>query len=60
MQIQLFNGWGESNCRSGQGGVGAALTDYLPALHNLFSAGNPPVQEIATHWGEWRDGVPQR
>jgi purine nucleoside permease len=26
---------------------------------NLFLAGNPLVQEIASHWGAWRDGVPQ-
>ncbi|PMS16995.1 purine nucleoside permease [Trinickia dabaoshanensis] len=33
---------------------------FVPAVQNLFAAGNPLVQEIATHWGEWRDGVPQR
>jgi purine nucleoside permease len=34
-----------------QGGFG-------PAVANLFLAGNPLVQEIASHWGAWRDGVP--
>ena len=29
------------------------------AISNLYAAGNPLVQEIATHWGEWRNGVPQ-
>ena len=33
---------------------------FQPALANLFQAGNPLVQNIATHWDEWRDGVPQR
>ncbi|RKP45288.1 purine-nucleoside phosphorylase [Trinickia fusca] len=36
-----------------QGGFG-------PAIQNLFLTGNPLVQDIATHWGEWRHGVPQR
>lgn len=35
-----------------QGGFG-------PAVANLFLAGNPLVQDIASHWGTWRDGVPQ-
>ena len=35
-----------------QGGFG-------PAIANLFVAGNPLVQDIATHWGAWRNGVPQ-
>ena len=38
----------------------AAQGGFMPAVQNLFWAGNPLVQEIATHWGEWRDGVPQR
>ncbi|HEX7682383.1 MAG TPA: purine nucleoside permease [Trinickia sp.] len=29
------------------------------AISNLYLAGNPLVQAIATHWGEWRHGVPQ-
>ncbi len=33
---------------------------FEPAIANLFLAGNPLVQDIATHWGEWRNGVPQR
>jgi purine nucleoside permease len=36
-----------------QGGFG-------PAIANLFVAGNPLVQDIATHWEAWRNGVPQR
>jgi purine nucleoside permease len=36
-----------------QGGFG-------PAIENLYRAGNPLVQDIVTHWGEWRDGVPSR
>ncbi|BAX60724.1 hypothetical protein BSFP_035850 [Burkholderia stabilis] len=31
-----------------------------PATENLYRAGNPLVQDIVTHWGEWRDGVPRR
>lgn len=30
------------------------------AIANLYAAGNPLVQEIAMHWGQWRNGVPQR
>ncbi|MBH9689980.1 hypothetical protein J4M90_18225 [Burkholderia contaminans] len=26
----------------------------------MYRAGNPLVQDIVTHWGEWRDGVPRR
>ncbi len=37
----------------------AAQGGFTPAISNLFVAGNPLVQAIATHWGEWRDGVPQ-
>ena len=37
----------------------AAQGGFTVALSNLFLAGNPLVQAIATHWGEWRDGVPQ-
>jgi purine nucleoside permease len=37
----------------------AAQGGFMPAISNLFAAGNPLVQAIATHWSEWRDGVPQ-
>jgi purine nucleoside permease len=37
----------------------AAQGGFTVALANLFLAGNPLVQAIVTHWGEWRDGVPQ-
>nr|WP_302479031.1 hypothetical protein [Burkholderia lata] len=33
---------------------------FAPATENLYRAGNPLVQDIVTHWGEWRDGVPRR
>ncbi|SAL61088.1 purine-nucleoside phosphorylase [Caballeronia humi] len=33
---------------------------FAPAIENLYRAGNPLVQDIATHWGEWCDGVPAR
>ncbi|WP_415750309.1 hypothetical protein [Burkholderia sp. BCC1985] len=39
-------------CRSGR--------RFAPATENLYRAGNPLVQDIVTHWGEWRDGVPRR
>ena len=29
---------------------------FAPATENLYRAGNPLVQDIVTHWGEWRDG----
>jgi purine nucleoside permease len=38
----------------------AAQGGFAPAIENLYRAGNPLVREIATHWGEWREGVPQR
>ncbi|MEX3936772.1 purine nucleoside permease [Paraburkholderia phymatum] len=38
----------------------AAQGGFNIALENLYRAGNPLVQDIASHWGEWRDGVPQR
>jgi purine nucleoside permease len=38
----------------------AAQGGFTPAVENLYRAGNPLVQDIATHWGEWRDAVPQR
>jgi purine nucleoside permease len=38
----------------------AAQGGFAPALENLYRAGNPLVQDIAAHWGEWREGVPQR
>jgi len=33
---------------------------FAPATENLYRAGNPLVQDIVMHWGEWRDGVPRR
>jgi purine nucleoside permease len=33
---------------------------FAPAIENLYRAGNPLVQDIAMHWGEWREAVPQR
>jgi purine nucleoside permease len=38
----------------------AAQGGFTIAIENLFRSGNPLVQEIATHWGEWREGVPKR
>jgi purine nucleoside permease len=38
----------------------AAQGGFAPALENLYRAGNPLVQDIATHWREWREGVPKR
>lgn len=31
---------------------------FMIALENLYRAGNPLVQAIATHWPEWETGVP--
>ncbi len=31
---------------------------FVPALTNLYLAGDPVVQEIATHWADWEKGVP--
>lgn len=38
----------------------AAQGGFAPAIKNLFLAGNPLVQDIVTHWGEWREDVPRR
>lgn len=38
----------------------AAQGGFSIAIENLFRSGNPLVQDISTHWGEWRDGVPRR
>ncbi|SAK48153.1 purine nucleoside permease [Caballeronia catudaia] len=38
----------------------AAQGGFAPALENLYRAGNPFVQEVVTHWGTWRSGVPKR
>jgi purine nucleoside permease len=38
----------------------AAQGGFAPAIENLYRAGNPLVQDIVTHWSEWRTGVPQR
>ncbi|WP_244134859.1 purine nucleoside permease [Burkholderia sp. BCC0322] len=48
-------------CVSSVRGPQALLGDgFAPATENLYRAGNPLVQDIVTHWGEWRDGVPRR
>ena len=31
---------------------------FVPALENLYRAGNPLVQDITTHWAQWQKGVP--
>ncbi|OXH88894.1 purine nucleoside permease, partial [Burkholderia multivorans] len=33
---------------------------FAPATENLYRAGNPLVQDIVSHWSEWRNGVPRR
>jgi purine nucleoside permease len=33
---------------------------FAPAIDNLYRAGNPLVQDIVSHWSEWRDAVPTR
>jgi purine nucleoside permease len=38
----------------------AAQGGFTIAIENLYRSGNPLVQDIATHWGEWREGVPKR
>ncbi|GAB6851039.1 purine-nucleoside phosphorylase [Paraburkholderia kururiensis] len=38
----------------------AAQGGFSIAIENLYRAGNPLVQDIATHWAEWREGVPGR
>jgi purine nucleoside permease len=37
----------------------AAQGGFEIALDNLYRAGRPLVQQIVTHWNEWRAGVPQ-
>ncbi|RFU49478.1 purine nucleoside permease [Paraburkholderia sp. DHOC27] len=37
----------------------AAQGGFDIALDNLYRAGNPLVQQIVTHWSEWREGVPK-
>ncbi|ROL82618.1 purine nucleoside permease [Pseudomonas protegens] len=32
---------------------------FVPALENLYRAGNPLVQDILTHWSTWEKGVPE-
>ncbi|MET5116856.1 purine nucleoside permease, partial [Burkholderia pseudomallei] len=32
---------------------------YPLATENLYRPGNPHVHDIATHWAEWKDGVPR-
>ena len=36
----------------------AAQGGFEIAIDNLYRAGNPLVQQIVTHWNEWRTGVP--
>lgn len=31
---------------------------FVPALDNLYRAGNALVQDITTHWSQWQKGVP--
>ena len=38
----------------------ASQGGFTIAIQNLYLAGNPLVQDIVKHWGEWRDGVPRR
>ncbi|MFL9909716.1 purine-nucleoside phosphorylase [Paraburkholderia sp. RL17-337-BIB-A] len=38
----------------------AAQGGFTIAIENLFRSGNPVVQDIVGHWGEWREGVPKR
>ncbi|HZZ13049.1 MAG TPA: purine nucleoside permease [Paraburkholderia sp.] len=38
----------------------AAQGGFAIAIENLFRSGNPLVQDIATHWSQWREGVPHR
>jgi purine nucleoside permease len=38
----------------------ASQGGFAPAIENLYRAGNPLVQDIVRHWGEWKDGVPSR
>ncbi|MBB5404671.1 purine-nucleoside phosphorylase [Paraburkholderia youngii] len=38
----------------------ASQGGFTIAINNLFLTGNSLVQDIVTHWGEWRDGVPRR
>lgn len=38
----------------------AAQGGFTIAIDNLFRAGNPLVQQIVTHWSQWREGVPQQ
>ena len=48
------------------GNDAANLLDYraqggfVPAIDNLYRAGNPLVQEIVDRWPAWKDGVPAR
>ncbi len=38
----------------------AAQGGFTIAIENLFRTGNPLVQDIVTHWNEWREDVPKR
>jgi purine nucleoside permease len=31
---------------------------FVPALTNLYKAGEPLVSDIVAHWSSWKDGVP--
>lgn len=35
-----------------------AAGGFVPAVANLYLAGNPLVQDIIDHWAVWQDGVP--
>ncbi|BCQ61172.1 hypothetical protein PBOI14_29220 [Pseudomonas sp. Boi14] len=32
---------------------------FVPALENLYRAGNPLVQDILGNWSAWEKGVPE-
>jgi purine nucleoside permease len=39
--------------------VTAISGGFVPSTQNLYNAGGPLVQDIVTHWDQWKDGVPQ-
>jgi purine nucleoside permease len=38
----------------------SAQGGFAPAIQNLYLTGAPVVNEIVSHWGAWRKGVPAR